>query len=79
MKANNYMKQLKEMVNNNVLETVETVKYGVQAYNISANEYEVITKFVKQGGRYYFVPFPRLSSVQHKNQVLQSLFLSGIV
>ena len=51
----NYIKQLKEMVNNNVLETVETVAFGVQAYNISANEYEVITKFAKINGRYYFV------------------------
>ena len=54
MKENN-IKQLKEMVNNNVLETVETVAFGVQAYNISANEYEVITKFAKINGRYYFV------------------------
>lgn len=54
MKKNN-IKQLKEMVNNNVLETVETVAFGVQAYNISANEYEVITKFAKINGRYYFV------------------------
>ena len=54
MKENN-SKQLKEMVNNNVLETVETVAFGVQAYNISANEYEVITKFAKINGRYYFV------------------------
>ena len=51
----NYIKQLKEMVNNNVLETVETVAFGVQAYNISANEYEVITKFAKINGRYYFI------------------------
>ena len=54
MKKNN-INQLKEMVNNNVLETVETVAFGVQAYNISANEYEVITKFAKINGRYYFV------------------------
>ena len=54
MKKNN-LKQLKEMVNANVLETIECVKYGVQAYNISANEYEVITKFVKINGRYYFI------------------------
>ena len=54
MKENN-IKQLEEMVNNNVLETVETVAFGVQAYNISANEYEVITKFAKINGRYYFV------------------------
>ena len=55
MKKNNNIKQLKEMVNNNVLETVETVAFGVQAYNISANEYEVITKFAKVNGRYYFI------------------------
>ena len=54
MKKNN-IKQLKEMVNNNVLETVETVAFGVQAYNISSNEYEVITKFAKINGRYYFI------------------------
>lgn len=54
MKKNN-LKQLKEMVNDNVLEAIECIKYGVQAYNISANEYEVITKFVKVNGRYYFV------------------------
>lgn len=54
MKKNN-LKQLKEMVNSNVLETVETVAFGVQAYNISANEYEVITKFAKINGRYYFI------------------------
>ena len=55
MKKNNNIKQLKAMVNADYLETVECVKYGVQAYNISANEYEVITKFVKENGRYYFV------------------------
>lgn len=54
MKKNN-LKQLKEMVNANDLEVIECVKYGVQAYNISENEYEVITKFVKENGRYYFV------------------------
>lgn len=54
MKKNN-LKQLKEMVNANVLETVETVAFGVQAYNISENEYEVITKFAKINGRYYFI------------------------
>ena len=54
MKKNN-LKQLKEMVNANDLEVIESVKYGVQAYNISANEYEVITKFAKINGRYYFV------------------------
>lgn len=55
MKKNNNIKQLKEMVNANHLEVIECVKYGVQAYNISANEYEVITKFAKINGRYYFV------------------------
>lgn len=54
MKKNN-LKQLKEMVNANDLEVIESVKYGVQAYNISANEYEVITKFAKINGRYYFI------------------------
>ena len=54
MKENN-IKQLKEMVNANDLEAIESVKYGVQAYGISANEYEVITKFAKINGRYYFV------------------------
>ena len=51
----NYIKQLKEMVNANDLEVIESVKYGVQAYGISANEYEVITKFAKINGRYYFI------------------------
>ena len=55
MKANNYIKQLKEIVNNNVLESIECIQYGVQAYGISANEYEVITKFAKINGRYYFI------------------------
>lgn len=54
MKKNN-LKQLKEMVNANDLEVIETVAFGVQAYNISANEYEVITKFAKINGRYYFI------------------------
>lgn len=55
MKKNNNIKQLKEMVNANDFEAIECVKYGVQAYNMSANEYEVITKFAKINGRYYFV------------------------
>lgn len=54
MKKNN-LKQLKEMVNASDLEVIESIKYGVQAYNISANEYEVITKFAKINGRYYFI------------------------
>lgn len=55
MKKNNNIKQLKEMVNNSVAELVRLHVDGVQAYNISANEYEVITKFEKTKGRYYFV------------------------
>lgn len=55
MKKNSNIEQLKEMVNANDLEAIECVKYGVQAYNISANEYEVITKFAKINGRYYFI------------------------
>lgn len=55
MKANNYIKQLREIVNNNVLESIECVQYGVQAYGIGANECEVITKFAKINGRYYFI------------------------
>ena len=55
MKKNNNIEQLKEMVNANDMEVIECVKYGVQAYNISANEYEVITKFAKVNGRYYFI------------------------
>ena len=55
MKKNNNIQQLKEMVNANDMEVIECVKYGVQAYNISANEYEVITKFAKVNGRYYFI------------------------
>lgn len=43
------------MVKASDLEVIESVKYGVQAYNISANEYEVITKFAKINGRYYFI------------------------
>lgn len=54
MKKNN-MKQLKELVNNSVAELVRLHVYGVQAYNISNNEYEVIMKFEKIRGRYYFV------------------------
>lgn len=55
MKKNSNIKQLKEMVNDNDLEAIECVAFGVQAYNISANEYEVITKFAKVNGRYYFI------------------------
>lgn len=49
------MQTLKNLVNADVLECIRCRVYGVQAYNISANEYEVIVKFAKQGGRYYFI------------------------
>lgn len=55
MKKNNNMKQLKELVNNSVAELVRLHVDGVQAYNISNNEYEVIVKFEKLRGRYYFI------------------------
>lgn len=54
MRKNNNMKQLKELVNS-VAELVRLHVYGVQAYNISNNEYEVIMKFEKIRGRYYFI------------------------
>ena len=54
MKKNNNIKQLKEIVNNDLF--FDLNYQGVQAYNISsANEYEVITGFRKCKGRYYFV------------------------
>lgn len=53
MKANNNIKQLKEIVNNEIF--FDLSYQGVQAYNISANEYEVITEFRKVSGRYYFI------------------------
>lgn len=53
MKANNNIKQLKDIVNNELF--FDLNYQGVQAYNISANEYEVITGFRKCNGRYYFV------------------------
>lgn len=52
MKKNN-LKQLKEIVSNAIF--FDLSYQGVQAYNISANEYEVITGFWKCNGRYYFV------------------------
>ena len=52
MKKNN-IKQLKEIVSNEIF--FDLSYQGVQAYNISANEYEVITGFWKCNGRYYFV------------------------
>ena len=53
MKKNNNIKQLKEIVSNEIF--FDLSYQGVQAYNISANEYEVITGFWKCNGRYYFV------------------------
>lgn len=53
MKANNNIKQLKEIVNNEIF--FDLSFQGVQTYNISANEYEVITEFRKVNGRYYFI------------------------
>lgn len=52
MKKNN-IKQIKEIVSNEIF--FDLSYQGVQAYNISANEYEVITGFWKCNGRYYFV------------------------
>lgn len=52
MKKNN-IKQLKEIVSNEIF--FDLSYQGVQAYNISANEYEVITEFRKINGRYYFI------------------------
>ena len=55
MKKLSNMQTLKNLVNADVLECIKCRIYGVQAYNISANEYEVIVRFAKQGGRYYFI------------------------
>lgn len=55
MKKLSNIQTLKNLVNADVLECIKCRIYGVQAYNISANEYEVIVKFAKQGGRYYFI------------------------
>lgn len=52
MKKNN-LKQLKEIVSNEIF--FDLSYQGMQAYNISANEYEVITEFRKINGRYYFI------------------------
>ena len=52
MKKNN-IKQLKEIVSNEIF--FDLSYQGVQAYNIGANEYEVITGFWKCNGRYYFI------------------------
>ena len=55
MKKLSNMQTLKNLANADVLECIKCRIYGIQAYNISANEYEVIVKFAKQGGRYYFI------------------------
>lgn len=56
MKKKTNISELKELVNNNVLERVELRINGVQAYNIAeGEEYTVIVRFEKQRGRYYFV------------------------
>lgn len=54
MKKNN-IKQLKKWMVNRSTDKIECYIYGVQAYNISANEYEVIVAYQKINGRYYFV------------------------
>ena len=54
MRKNNNIKQLKEIVNNDLF--FDLNYQGVQAYNISSeNEYEVIIGFRKCTGRYYFI------------------------
>lgn len=56
MKKQTNISLLKELVNNNVLESVKLRRYGVQAYNIAkGEEYTVIIKYARQGGRYYFI------------------------
>lgn len=56
MKKQTNISLLKELVNNNVLERVKLRRYGVQAYNIAkGEEYTVIIKYARQGGRYYFI------------------------
>ena len=54
MKKNN-IKQLKKWMVNRSTDKIECYVHGVQAYNISANEYEVIIAYQKINGRYYFV------------------------
>lgn len=56
MKKQTNIAALKELVNNNVLESVRLRLNGVQAYNIAeGEEYTVIVRYEKQRGRYYFV------------------------
>lgn len=55
MKKNNNIKQLKKWMINRSTDSIRCRIYGVQAYGISKNEYNVIVEFAKQGGRYYFI------------------------
>lgn len=55
MKKNNNIKQLKKWMVNRTTDSIRCRIYGVQAYGISKNEYNVIVEFAKQGGRYYFI------------------------
>lgn len=55
MKANKNIKQLKKWMVNRSTDKIECYICGVQAYNISANEYEVIVAYQKINGRYYFI------------------------
>lgn len=55
MKKNKNIKQLKKWMINRSTDKIECYVYGVQAYNISANEYEVIVAYQKINGRYYFI------------------------
>lgn len=56
MKKQTNIAALKELVNNNVLESVRLRLNGVQAYNIAeGEEYTVLVEYEKQRGRYYFV------------------------
>lgn len=55
MKKNNNIKQLKKWMINRSTDKIECYVYGVHAYNISANEYEVIVAYQKINGRYYFI------------------------
>lgn len=55
MKANKNIKQLKKWMVNRSTDKIECYICGVQAYNISANEYEVIVAYQKISGRYYFI------------------------
>lgn len=55
MKKNKNIEQLKKWMINRSTDKIECYVYGVQAYNISANEYEVIVAYQKISGRYYFI------------------------